>query len=243
MNLLYSPQKEPMRIAGFMSGSGSNIQKLLERQKKFEDSLFKVVVLFSDNAESNAVKIGKENNLPVIISDIKSFYKARAKKYSDMSTREEYDTETVYALKPYSIHIIAYGGYMRIASTALVCAHLGINIHPADLTIEVDGKRAYTGAHAVAKAINKGEKYLRSTTHIVTEQLDQGQILMLSSPLEVIAGQTPEEHQNKLKEMGDWKIFPKTIEYIAQGRYAIQAGQLYFDGKPIPKGIKFEEFA
>jgi hypothetical protein len=48
-----------------------------------------------------------------------------------------------------------------------------------------------------------------------------------------------DEHQSKLKEAGDWKIFPLTLQYIAEGRYARdEKGDLYFDGKQIPSGIR-----
>ena len=46
-------------------------------------------------------------------------------------------------------------------------------------------------------------------------------------------------HQNRLKEIGDWAIFPRTLEYLADGRYSKdEQGSLYFDDKPIPQGLK-----
>ncbi len=44
-------------------------------------------------------------------------------------------------------------------------------------------------------------------------------------------------NQERLKERGDWVIFPKTIEDIGRGRFAQnETGDLYYDGIPIPKG-------
>jgi len=47
------------------------------------------------------------------------------------------------------------------------------------------------------------------------------------------------EHQNKLKELGDWKIFPLTLEWIAEGRFAIDENRkIYFDGKLVENGYR-----
>ncbi|MCK4794732.1 MAG: hypothetical protein KAV87_63975, partial [Desulfobacteraceae bacterium] len=47
------------------------------------------------------------------------------------------------------------------------------------------------------------------------------------------------EHQERLKEVGDWKIFPRTVEMIARGRFALdQEGRVYVDGQPVPEGYR-----
>ena len=51
-------------------------------------------------------------------------------------------------------------------------------------------------------------------------------------------------HQNRLKEIGDWVIFPRTLEYLADGKYSQdERGNLYFDNKPIPQGLMLEAVA
>ena len=51
-----------------------------------------------------------------------------------------------------------------------------------------------------------------------------------------------DEHQERLKEAGDWKIFPRTIEMIARGRFALgDKNRVYVDGRPVPNGYKEEE--
>lgn len=50
-----------------------------------------------------------------------------------------------------------------------------------------------------------------------------------------------DQHQNRLKEIGDWVIFPRTLEYLADGRYSQdEQCNLYFDDKPIPQGLSLE---
>lgn len=239
---LYDPAQGVMRVAGLMSGSGSNIRELLVRQRELGDTVYRIVVLFSDSAESSATKIGYDFDIPIVTRDIRGFYRKRGKKRSDLSLRPEFDAETVAALQPYNAVVAAYGGYMSLASPILVAAFLGVNVHPADLSIEHDGKRVYTGAHAVADAMRAGERYIYSSTHMITTEVDGGPILMISQPREVLADRSHDENQNRLKEYGDWVIFPKTLEYLAQGRFARDESKvMHFDGSPIPKGLRLEK--
>jgi len=252
---IHDPAEGPLRLVGLMSGSGTNIRKILEHQhflaREEGAAPFIMVVLFSDTWNSNATAIGKEFDLPVITHDIAGFYAKRGKKRSDLSIRPEFDRQTATALTPFQVKVGVYGGYMSVATAPLIQAFLGINVHPADLSIEHQGKRTYTGDHAVRDALAAGEKTIAASTHLIEEAVDQGRLLMISSPLAVKTLpqwnlEHPEDlkkaeshNQDRLKERGDWVIFPKTIEYIARGRYGRdEAGNLYFDEKSIPRGLR-----
>ena len=254
---LHDPGEGTLRLAGLMSGSGTNIRKIIEHQKKIEKekgiSPFKMVVLFSDTWNSNASKIGRDFDIPVIIRDIEGFYTKRKKKRGDLSIRPEFDFGTVKALSPFEVKVAVYGGYMSIATAPLMDAFLGINVHPADLSREEEGKRRFTGNHPVRDAIVAGEKTIAASTHLVGEVVDEGPILMVSPPIPIVIKKewdlsNPEDlkkaetlNQGHLKEKGDWLIFPSTVEYLARGRYGKdESGLLYFDGKPIPKGLRWE---
>ena len=252
---LHDPAEGPLRLAGLMSGSGSNVRKIIEYQLKLEQvegtAPFSMVVLFSDTWDSNATAIGKDYDIPVITRDIGGFYAKRGKKRSDLSIRPDFDREAAQALSSFHVKAGVYGGYMSVVTAPLINAFLGINVHPADLSIGKDGKRTYTGDHAVRDAIAAGEKTIASSTHIIEEVVDQGRLLMISTPLDVVLNDqwnlsNPADleaaesfNQERLKENGDWIIFPRTIEYIARGKIGQdESGQLHFDGKPIPKGLR-----
>lgn len=250
---LHNPKDGQMRIVGLMSGSGSNLRKIIEYEKKLKiergQSPFHMAVIFSDTFDSNATKIGKDYDLPVVVRDIEGFYSAREKPKKDMNIRAEFDKEIVNALSPYGVTVAAYGGYMSIATEPLINGFLGVNVHPADLSIIEGNKRKYTRDHAVRDAILAGEKSIRSTTHIIEEEVDYGRILMVSPPLKVglgdnfnfedggLVNKIADKNQDQLKEIGDWVIFPKTLLFISEGRYSIDNKEnLYFDEKPIPNG-------
>jgi len=254
---LYNPKDEQMQVAGFMSGSGTNLRKIIEFERQLArergKSPYRVAVIFSDNSESNAPKIGKDFDVPVIIRDKIGFYDARGKPLKDMAVRAEFDEETVQALLLYHIDVAAYAGYMSKATPVLINAFLGINVHPADLSVKTpDGRRKYTGDRAVAKAIVAGEKYICSTVHIVEEKVDYGRILRVSAPLEVVLEggnpacpefleQIARKNQDKLKEKGDWVIFPQTLLDIAEGRFAEGLeGRLFYNGVAIPDGVRLD---
>lgn len=255
---IHDPSEGPLRLVGLMSGSGTNIRKIIEYQKDLEKAEgvtpFQMVVLFSDSCDSNAPNIGKEFDIPVIIRDIGGFYGKRGKRRSDLSIRPEFDRETVKALAPFRVKVAVYGGYMSVATHPLINAFLGVNVHPADLSLKEEGKRKFTGGHAVRDAIIAGEKTIAASTHLIEEAVDEGALLMISPPVPVLLQgewdlsnpqhlrEAEEYNQGRLKEKGDWVIFPRTIEYLARGRYGRdEAGRLYFDGNPIPKGLRFEE--
>lgn len=260
LRALHDPRKGTLRIVGLMSGSGTNLRKILEHQEKLRSEegkyIYQMVAIFSDNWQSKAPEIGKDYDIPVIIHDIGSFYQKLNAPRTDLKLREKFDRMTVDMLKPFKAKVVAYGGYMSLATKPLIQAFTGVNVHPADLSVpgEKKGTRKWTGGHAVRDQIQAGEKFLRSTTHLIEPACDMGRIFLISKPMPV---QVPEGiylsdktqlqkvadlNQERLKQFGDWEIFPKTIEFIARGYFQTDSsGKFYFKGKPIPNGIKLDE--
>ena len=252
---LHDPAKGRLRVVALMSGSGTNLQKVLEHQQALaasrDEAPYEVVAIFSDRSDSNAADIGKQYDIPVVTHDIRGFYEKRGLPRKDMSVRADFDRQTVDMLKPFNADVAVYAGYMSIATPPLIEAYMGINVHPADLSVVENGKRKWTGDYAVRDAIVAGEKYIYSTTHMVSPEVDAGRIFMISAPLEVEVPENPDfsiqkvrreirlHNQDRLKEAGDWVIMPRTIEYIADGRFAEdEQGVMHVDGEPIPGGLR-----
>lgn len=256
---LYSPVPgRSMRVAAFMSGSGTNLVKILEHQERLAVQAglpaYEIAVIVTDNPSSNASSIAKTHGVPLIELDIKAFYRAHGRDSKrDLSLRPAFDQLIVERLAPFEPDAAVLAGYMSIVTYPLLETFPGriINVHPADLRITEGGRRKYTGDRAVADAILAGESFLRASTHIVREQVDCGEVLMVSDPLPVELPQgisreelahpgnrallvrIVSEHQDRLKRIGDWIILPKTLELMAQGRYALDgSGTVFLDGVP-----------
>jgi folate-dependent phosphoribosylglycinamide formyltransferase PurN len=151
----------------------------------------------------------------------------------------------------FEIDVNVLAGYMSVI-TLPRC----VNVHPADLSLKAeDGRRRFVGDHAVPDAIAAGQAELRSSTLWTDEGVDSGPVLMISAALPVKLpaplaelrndpdrfGSVADEHQERLKQIGDWVIFPRTLEYLAAGRYALdQGGLIHFDGRPAPDGLRLD---
>lgn len=259
---IFDPDKagRPMRVAAFMSGSGTNILKLLETQdllrKKEGRSPFEVVFIFSDRSDGTCrgERIALENGIPYFSYDIRAFHALRNLKRSvatpeGLAARKEFDQVAATLIEAFEIDAIVLGGYM-----SYITLNRCVNVHPADLSILTpEGGRKYVGDHAVLDAISAGESYLCSSTIWTDEGVDTGPLLMVSPPLKISLPapieslledrerllRVVEQYQSALKEAGDWKILPRTVEMIARGRFSLdQDGRVYVDGRQVPQGYR-----
>lgn len=262
---IFDPQASgrAMRVAAFMSGSGTNVIRLLEREKELENrrggSPFKTAFIFSDRSDgvSAGEKIALDAGIPYFSYDIRKFYSLRGLKRTHltpegMAARKEFDSVASRLTKAFEIDIIALAGYMSYLTLSR-----SVNVHPGDLSILTpDGKRQWVGDHAVADAIASGETSLRASTIWTDAGVDTGPLLMVSNPLKVelpiplpdllrdqrAFKKVVDEHQRRLKEIGDWKIFPLTVEMIGKGRFSLdENNNVYVDGHPVPKGYRLEK--
>ncbi|MDD1778823.1 MAG: formyl transferase, partial [Candidatus Helarchaeota archaeon] len=198
--------------------------------------------------------------IPYQINDLWEFYKARGQTTKrDMTVRREYDAVTLGYLKDHNIDCVALGGYMSIVTEVIFNAIPTINVHPADLSImdAKTGKRKFTGDNAVRDAILAGVTEIRASTHIATAAVDGGPLLFISKPVPIklppklssddlktdqkkeLLKNLTDTHQNELKKVGDWVIFPLSLIYIAKGLVAVdEKGGVYIENRSVPKGLR-----
>jgi folate-dependent phosphoribosylglycinamide formyltransferase PurN len=255
--------KRKMRVALFVSGSGTNGLRILE-QSKAPDSNYEVTLIFSDVRDTRTRKSGEkicrakdiadEWGVSYDYVDIRDFYSERGLKRTDLSIRPDFDKLVVAKLDDYELDLIANAGYMSIMTPVLLSRYDGkvVNVHPADLRIMDGEKRKYVGIHVVEEAIMAGEPEVRSTTHIVREEVDHGEILVVSEPVEIelenalmdlkedkaLREEVVSGYQTMLKEKGDWVIYPLTVQMISEGRFALGPDGVYLDGEPAPYGYQ-----
>ena len=265
---IYSPRPERrMRVACFVSGSGTNARRIIERSLA-DDSLYEVALIFTDVRDDRLKKSGEkrcrakdlaeEYDISYECEDIRDFYRSKGhRNRRDLSLRPEFDERVVAKIATHGIDLIALAGYMSITTEPLLAAYRGriVNVHPADLSLMDGDERRYVGIHVVRDAILAGETELRASTHVARQKVDYGEILVVSEPVpvELPKGVSVDElgddkgllrgvvdtHQDRLKELGDWVIFPLTIQMIAEGRFALNGeGGVYLDGELAPSGLR-----
>ena len=267
-NMAYSPifplsDSRKMRVALFISGSGTNGLRIIERSKE-PDANYEVSLIFSDVRDDRYKRSGEkicrakditdEYGIAYEFVDIRDFYAARGLKRTDLSIRPDFDKLVLEKLDSYDIDLIANAGYMSIMTPVLINQYSGriVNVHPADLSIMGNGKRKYVGIHVVEEAIMAGEQEIRSSTHIVREEVDHGEILIISPPVKVnldvsiekleadknLREEVVSAYQDRLKEKGDWVIYPMTIQMISEGRFSLGPKGVYLDDEPVPNGYR-----
>jgi phosphoribosylglycinamide formyltransferase-1 len=256
-----------MRVACFVSGSGTNARRIIKRSLR-DDSGFGVELIFTDVRDDRlnrsgekicrARDIAKEYGIAYECEDIRDFYQSRGhRSRRDLSLRPEFDERVVDRVSPHRIDVVALAGYMSITTEPLLREFDGrmLNVHPADLSITENGERKYVGIHVVRDAILAGEPELKASTHVVREKVDHGEILVISVPVTVelpegvgvealkeddaVLGRLVDEHQERLKERGDWVIYPMTVQMISEGRFALDGvGGVYLDGRRLEGGYR-----
>ncbi len=197
------------RAAIFLSGSGSNAERILERCRDAgDDCPFIPVALFTDRPEtSRARAIGREFNLPVVENDIRKFYNERGLKRMSIrsvegrAAREAWTHQVREQLKRYNVTFGILAGFVPL--TNITGDFPCLNVHPGDLTYIKGGQRHLVGLHTipVERAILEGLPSLRSSV-IVAQPYEGGGDNMDSGPILGISEEVPIElEENGLEQL------------------------------------------
>lgn len=191
MKQLYTPKDSLMRVGIFMSGSGTNARKLIEAYIADRDAgrvVAEPVLLFTDNLESNAWKIGRDYELkgvvlPVLLNSFVDF-----RNDNPSASRSDYDAHQSELLSDYGVDCVALAGYDWIVTPVICDKKLTVNVHPGFLPKKKhNGRPAYAGLgwEPSAKAVLAGENNVYTSVHVVTPVLDGGPVLDVSDPVPV----------------------------------------------------------
>jgi folate-dependent phosphoribosylglycinamide formyltransferase PurN len=266
MRKLYEPREDsPARVIVFMSGSGTNLVELLRHRQSLLDSQgkspFDVVGIFTNNTKpaNNAQTIGDVHGIEVVTHDFPAFRAANKLKRGSIERRVPYFEQVNASLLRRNADFVVFAGYELLITQPLL-SNLIIKVHPADLSVRnEDGTPRYAGLRVdpIIRAILAGEQSLRSSTQLIIGPMDQGPVLLISTPMPIdLKGKTlewlrrdwelgeeiGEFNQNRLKSVGDWVVLPLTVEMVAEGRFAVSAeGVMHLDAEPIPLGYKMSD--
>lgn len=203
------------RIAVLVSGGGTNLQALIDAEKRGELGNGKITCVISSKADAYALTRAENNGIKTRtlirkdFSDIASYSRAMR----DVLLEEEAD-------------LVVYAGFMTILDENVCDAfqYKMINVHPA-LIPSFCGK-GYYGLHVHEEALKKGVKVSGATVHFVTAECDAGPII-LQKAVEVAEDDTPETLQKRIMEQAEWKILPKAVQLFCDDRIAVKNNKTY----------------
>lgn len=165
----------------FMSGNGTNAEKIIENAINSENANFTIKVLVTDRPKSSNTKaLADKYKLPIVAVGLKNFYRENGLESTSLATKEGKRIRTLWTqqllteLNPYKIDFGLLAGFEPLCN--IMVAFPCLNIHPGDLTYTKDQKRVLVGLHTlpVEKAILEGHNFLRSSVILAEPFLDKG---------------------------------------------------------------------
>ena len=191
-------QKPKTRICVLVSGGGTNLQALIDAEKRGElpDGILSLVV--SNRKNAFALERANAAGIPARWIGKQDF---------------EYNLQQV--LQDEKIDMIILAGFLRILSQSFTAKwpRRILNIHPS-LIPSFCGEGFY-GLKVHEAALERGVKVTGATVHYVNEIPDGGEII-LQKAVEIFPGDTPEILQRRVMEEAEWKLLPKAAEIAAK---------------------------
>ena len=204
-------------ICVLVSGGGTNLQALIDAEKRGKIKGGKITCVISSKADAYALERAKQNGIPTRV--------LVRRDYADVAS---YSRAMRDALLEEKADLVVYAGFMTILDEQVCDAFPNrmINVHPA-LIPSFCGKSFY-GLHVHEAALAKGVKVSGATVHFVTAECDAGPII-LQKAVEVQSGDTPETLQRRIMEQAEWKILPQAVSLFCQDKIRVVNGVTEID--------------
>lgn len=208
-----------VKIAVLVSGGGTNLQALIDAEKRGELGDGKISLVIASKPGVYALERATANG-------IESKVLAR-KEYDSIS---DYSKALVDVMKETQIDLVVLAGFLTIIDEQVYQAFPNkiLNVHPA-LIPSFCGKGFY-GLHVHEAALEKGVRVSGATVHIVTPECDAGPIV-LQKAVDVKADDTPETLQKRIMEEAEWKILPKAVRLFCDGKITVENDKVYIKGE------------
>ncbi|MCX9146299.1 phosphoribosylglycinamide formyltransferase [Erythrobacter sp. WG] len=187
------------RIAVFISGAGTNMAALVYASR-IEGCPYDVALVASNDPDAPGLALAAAEGIATFAQSHKGL------------TREAHDAAMEAAVIAAGAEYIVLAGYMRILSDGFVERWAGrmLNIHPSLLPL-------YKGLDTHARALEAGDSHAGTSVHLVTPELDAGEVLaQLAVP--IVPGDTPESLANRVK-FAEHQLYPRAVaDYVGRWR-------------------------
>lgn len=178
---------DPKRVAILISGRGSNMRALVQQAGNYE-----VVLIASNKPDAAGLEWARERGLRTWSLESKG------------TDKQAYDQALSEALGERDVGTIALAGFMRILSPSFVEQWAGriVNIHPSLLP-------KYRGLDTHARALEAGDRVAGCSVHIVTDELDAGEVLG-QTEVPVLADDTPASLEQRVLA-AEHQLYPRVL--------------------------------
>lgn len=191
------------RIAVLVSGGGTNLQALIDAERKGILKSGKIELVISNKAGAYALTRAEAAAIRTAVVSEKNFQK-----------KGEFEAELIRILEKEKIDIIVLAGFMVILDESFTSHYPKriINVHPS-LIPSFCGEGFY-GLRVHEAALSYGVKVTGATVHFVNEIPDGGEIIMQKA-VKIREGDTPEILQKRVMRLAEWKILPLAVEKVS----------------------------
>ena len=201
-----------MKIGVLASGSGSNLQTLIDQLHCDESCEIEISVVISDQKKAYALTRAKQAGIPSYIVSAQNF-----------PNRHAFDERISELLDVHAVELIILAGFMKLFQPAFVRRYSNriVNIHPALLP-------AFPGAHPVADTLAYGAKVSGVTVHFVDEGMDTGPIIAQKSV--PVFDDDDEESLHARLQVEEHKLYPTVIKWYAEDRISFVGRKVIVKG-------------
>ena len=198
-----------LKLAVLVSGGGTNLQAVMDAMDAGTITNAQISVVISNNPNAYALERAKNHGIEAVCISPKNF-----------PDRENFNQALLAKIQSYGVDLVVLAGCLVVIPEIMVKAYPNriINIHPA--LIPSFCGTGYYGLKVQEGVLARGVKVTGATVHFVDEGTDTGPII-LQKAVEVKEGDTPKILQQRVMEEAEWKILPRAIDLIANGKVQV----------------------
>ncbi len=192
------------RVAVLASGSGTNLQALIDRADK-KRSQVEVVRVLSNRPDAGALRRAEASGISGTCLP--------------GASRDEQDAALAELLDECGADLVVLAGYLRLVPPSIVREYAGriVNIHPA--LLPAFGGAGMYGRHVHEAVLRRGVRVTGATVHFVDAEYDEGPII-LQWPVPVLDGDTPERLAARVQAV-EHRLLPEAVEAVAAGQVTL----------------------
>ena len=192
------------RVAVLVSGGGTNLQALLDSERRGENPNGSICLVLASKPGVYALQRAADAGVKSVVVSRKAF-----------ATAEEFDEALLYELQSNRIDVVVLAGFLSVLGEKVIAAYRNriLNVHPS-LIPSFCGPGFY-GLRVHEAALARGVKITGATVHLVNEECDGGPIL-LQKDVAVQPDDTPETLQKRVMVEAEWQLLPQALAMVCR---------------------------